>query len=122
MLSAISTNRWRVKEEIEGQETYQEDVVILGLGAQVLEDGLLPELLHVSEVLNETVTDGPSSGVGLLVLHSLVSNVAIKILDSLTNSAIRVVLSGDHSRENVAGLGVTGISHLGVAEGSKSEG
>lgn len=95
--------------------------MILRLSAQVLEDRLLPELLHVSEVLNETVTNGPGSSVGLLVLDGLVTNVAIQILDTLTDGTIRVILGGNHGREDVGRLGVTGISHLGVTRSRQSK-
>ena len=103
------------KQHHKAEITYQKHVVILGLGAQILEDRLLPKLLHVRKVLNETVADGPSSSIGLLVLNSLVADEAVQILNTLTDGTIRLVLRGDHSGENVARLGVTGITHLGVA-------
>lgn len=101
--------------------TYEQNVVILGLSAQVLEDRLLPELLHVGEVLNETVTNGPGSSVRLLVLDGLVTNEAVQVLNTLADGTISIILGGDHGGEDVAGLGVTGISHLGVTgEGQRS--
>lgn len=113
ILNAVGGDR-SPNDSKEGRETYQEDVVILRLGAQELEDRLLPELLHVGEVLNQTVADGPGSRIRLLVLHSLISNEAVQILDTLADSTVRILLGGDHGREDVAGLGVTGITHLGV--------
>lgn len=113
--------------------TNQEKVVVLRLATEVLEDALLPELLHGSPVVDLTVLDGVLAGVGLGNLSGLVSDEKVEILDSLllsssggrssssgssertgATSSLGLFREGDGTGDDVVGLPVTGVSHLGV--------
>lgn len=61
---------WRVSELLQLgrgvslEATHKENIVILGLGAEILEDALLPEPLHLVPVVDHAVADGVVEGVG----------------------------------------------------------
>lgn len=107
---------------------YEEEVVVLGLAAKVLEDAVLPELLHVGPVLDLAVAHGHGDLVDLGVLVSLVTDEEVQIGDVLAGSArgttsggrgsgglLGDALGGDGRGDDVLRLSVAGIAHLGVA-------
>ena len=64
------------------QKAHQEEVVVLGVGTQVLEDRLLPELLHVCPVVDLAVAHGVRQLVHLRVRHRFVADVKVKIFNA----------------------------------------
>ena len=92
----------------------EEEVVVLGLGAEVLEDGLLPVLLHVGPVVDLAVTDGVGDLVGLGGRDSLLADVEVEVLNTLLGHALGNLVGRDHGGDDEAGLVVAGITDLGV--------
>ncbi len=70
-----------VSRERGGKGIYQEKMVVLRLTAKVLEDTLLPELLHVSPVINLTMTHWHGDLVSLGILVGLVTNEEVKVIN-----------------------------------------
>jgi len=101
--------------------THQEEIVVLGLAPQVLEDSLLPKPLHQIPVLNLTLADRVGQTVGLLVGHSLVSNVEIEVLHALLLGHLGSILGGNHGRDDELGLSVSSEAHLRVTFKKKKE-
>ena len=66
------------------RETYQEEVLVLGLRTQVLEDRLLPIPLHVIPILNLAVADGVVDAIarGLGVGQGFIADEEVEILDA----------------------------------------
>lgn len=62
--------------------TCHEKVVILGLAAQILEDGLFPEPLHMIPVVNLAMTNGVVQSHCLGLCQRFVSNVKVEIFDT----------------------------------------
>ena len=109
--------------------------MVLGLGAQVLEDAVLPELLHQGPVLDLAVLDRVAHGVGLGDGDRLVTNEEVEVVDALARSSgrrtgtralgasRRSLLDADLTGDDVVGLAVASVAHLGVAaDGGTSEG
>lgn len=62
--------------------THEQEIVILGLAAEVLEDALLPVPLHLIPVLNLTMANRVVDRVRLGVLQRLVADVKVQIVDT----------------------------------------
>lgn len=92
----------------------EEEVVVLGLGTEVLEDCLLPVLLHVGPVVDLTVTDRVGNLIRLGGADSLLANVKVEVFNTLLSHTLSYLVGGDHRGDDEAGLVVAGITNLGV--------
>jgi len=93
----------------------EEEVVILRLSAEVLEDDLLPHHLHVSPVIDLTMTDGIADLVALCCGHSFLTDVEVKILDALGSHTLNGLVGCDGRGDDEARLVVASITDLSIA-------
>jgi hypothetical protein len=93
----------------------EKEVVILGLGTEILEDNLLPHHFHVGPVIDLTVADRIAKLVALGCGGSLLTDVEVKILDTLCGHALNRLVGGDGRWDDEARLIVASITHLCVA-------
>jgi len=93
----------------------EEEVVILRLSTEVLEDDLFPHHLHVSPVIDLTVTNGIADLVALGGGDSFLTDVEVEILDTLSGHTSNGFVGGDGGWDDEAGLIVASIAHLCVA-------
>lgn len=68
---------------------YEEKVVVLWFGAEVLEDALLPVPLHVVPIVNHAVLDRIVDVVRLAVGEGLVSDVKVEVFDAALGGEVR---------------------------------
>jgi hypothetical protein len=115
--------------QLGGGGLYKKEVVVLRLTAKVLEDAVLPELLHVGPVFNLTVTNGHGHLVDLRVFIGLITDEEVQVGDvlaaatrgSTTSSGSRggvllgYTLGSDGRGNDVLRFSVAGVPHLGVA-------
>jgi len=96
----------------------EEEVVILGLRAEVLEDAVLPEVLHVGTVVDLAMANRVKERIGLVALQRLIADEEIEIFSALLLCGGLLLalslLSGNHGGNDVLRLAVSSVTHLCV--------
>lgn len=78
-----------VRESMERTVAYEEKVVVLWFGAEVLEDALLPVTLHVVPIVDHAVLDRVVDVVRLAVGEGLVSDEEVEVFDAALGGEVR---------------------------------
>lgn len=88
----------------EGEKRADEaEVVVLRVRAQVAENAVLPQLLHVSPVVDFTTAHRVVDLHALLV-HGVVTNVEVKVLNAHALGGVLLFVRGNRRWDDVRGL------------------
>lgn len=93
----------------------KEDGVLLGGDTELVVEGVVPNLLHVVPVGDDTVLDGVAEGKNTTLGLSLVTNVGVLLAH--TDHDTMMTGTTDDGRENSSGriiTGETGLAHTGA--------
>ncbi len=101
----------------------KEDGVLLGGNTELVEEGVVPDLLHIVPVGDDTVLNGVLDGEDTTLGLGLITDVSILLAH--TNHGRVVAGTADNGREDGAGsviTGETGLAHTGTVVNNESLG